>query len=118
MDTYHIPANYTKAGRLFGLFEIRNTVEAVLIAVPILFLSFTLLPFGLTVKCVAAMILAIPCGGFVLTGLQDDCLSRFLRGYFRWRNGRKELRYRPAGSLGAHRVSEPGASVTGERKKC
>jgi hypothetical protein len=25
MDPYHIPANYTDAGRLFGLFEIRNT---------------------------------------------------------------------------------------------
>ena len=33
--TYRIPANYTDAGRLFGLFPIRNTVEAVILAVPV-----------------------------------------------------------------------------------
>jgi hypothetical protein len=92
MDPYHIPANYTEAGRLLGMFEIRNAVEAVIVAVPLLFLSFALLPFGLMVKCIAGMVLAIPCGGFALIGLQDDCLSRFLRAYFRWRKGRKTLR--------------------------
>lgn len=93
MDPYHIPANYTEAGRLLGLFEIRNAIEAVVVAVPILFAALTLLPFPLTARLVAAMTLAIPCGGFALIGLQDDCLSRFLWGYFRWRKGRKTLRY-------------------------
>ena len=32
--TVVIPVNFTDAGRLFGLFEIRNAVEAVLICVP------------------------------------------------------------------------------------
>ncbi len=91
MDPYHIPANYTEAGRLLGMFEIRNAVEAVAVAIPILFLSFTILPFGLMVKCIVGMVLAIPSGGFALIGLQDDCLSRFLRAYFRWRKGRKTL---------------------------
>ena len=35
-ETYHIPVNYTDAGKLFGLFEIRNVVEAVLIGLPVL----------------------------------------------------------------------------------
>ena len=28
MNPYHIPANYTDAGRLLGLFEIRQAIEA------------------------------------------------------------------------------------------
>ena len=50
--TYHILANYTDAGRLFGLFPIRNTVEAAIIAVPTLFFCFRLLPFALTTNIV------------------------------------------------------------------
>ena len=93
MEPYHIPANYTEAGRLLGLFDIRNTIEAAVIAIPILFLSFTLLPFAVTTKCIISMIFAIPCGGFALIGLHDDCLSRFLTGYFRWRKGRRIFHY-------------------------
>ena len=26
-ETYHIPVNFTDAGKLFGVFEIRNAVE-------------------------------------------------------------------------------------------
>jgi len=93
MEPYHIPANYTEAGRLLGLFEIRNTIEAAVVAIPLLFISFTMLPFSMTTRCIIALTLAIPCGGFALIGLQDDCLSRFLRGYFRWRKGRRILKY-------------------------
>ena len=30
-ETYHIPVNFTDAGRLFGMFEIRNAMEAILL---------------------------------------------------------------------------------------
>ena len=30
-ETYHIPVNFTDAGKLFGVFEIRNAVETVLL---------------------------------------------------------------------------------------
>ena len=93
MDPYHIPANYTEAGRLLGLFEIRNAIEAAVVSVPILLFVFTLLPLGLTAKCIIAITQVIPCGGFALIGIQDDCLSLFLSGYFRWRKGRRILQY-------------------------
>ena len=35
-ETYYIPVNYTEAGKLFGLFEIRNAIEAVVLGLPIL----------------------------------------------------------------------------------
>ncbi|GHU94307.1 hypothetical protein FACS1894208_05130 [Clostridia bacterium] len=91
MEPYHIPANFTEAGRLLGLFELRNTIEAAIVAIPIFFISFAFLPFGITAKCIIAMIFAVPIGGFALIGIQDDCLSRFLLSYFRWRKSRKTL---------------------------
>ena len=30
-ETYYIPVNYTDAGKLFGLFEIRNAIESVVL---------------------------------------------------------------------------------------
>ena len=33
-ETYYIPVNYTDAGKLFGLFEIRNAIESVVLGLP------------------------------------------------------------------------------------
>lgn len=33
-EVYHIPSNFTDAGRIMGLFELRNLVEAVILTVP------------------------------------------------------------------------------------
>lgn len=49
-ETYYIPTNFTDAGRVMGLFEIRNMVEAILLAGPMLYLCLTLLPLALTPK--------------------------------------------------------------------
>lgn len=92
--TYHIPANYTDAGRLFGLFPIRNTVEAVILAVPTLFLCFRLLPFALTTNIVITMVLVVPTAGFALIGLGDDSLSRFLIAWWRWKRGKRITTFR------------------------
>lgn len=37
-EVYHIPSNFTDAGRIMGLFELRNLVEAVILTVPALYL--------------------------------------------------------------------------------
>ena len=41
MNQYVIPANFTGAGRLLGLFEVRNGVEAVAVSIPLLMLCFS-----------------------------------------------------------------------------
>ncbi len=92
--TYHIPANYTDAGRLFGLFPIRNTVEAAIFAIPTLFFCFRLLPFVLTTNIVITLVLVVPSAGFALIGLGDDSLSRFLAACWRWKQGRKIITFR------------------------
>ena len=94
--TYYIPANFTDAGKLFGLFAIRNAVEAAILAVPMCFAGFMLLPFEITVKAAVTLAAAVPIGGFALIGVDDDSLSGFLAVWWRWRSGRGVLTYRGA----------------------
>ena len=61
-ETYHIPVNFTDAGKLFGVFEIRNAVETVLLCIPILFLCLALLPLTLMPKIIVTMTILVPCG--------------------------------------------------------
>lgn len=93
-QNWHIPANYTDAGKLFGIFSIRNTVEAVILAGPCIFLCLRFLPFSITTNIMAALVAGIPLGGFALIGVRDDCLSRFLLMWWRWRRGRGTITFR------------------------
>ena len=43
-----IPTNYTDAGKLFGMFEIRNVIECVILCIPLVLLTILLSPFGIT----------------------------------------------------------------------
>ncbi len=93
-DTYYIPTNFTDAGRVLGLFEIRNMVEAVLLAVPALYLCLALLPLALTPKIIVTMMIVVPLGGFGLTGISGDSLTRWLGCWWRWRRNRRRISYR------------------------
>ena len=93
-DTYYIPTNFTDAGRVLGLFEIRNMVEAVLLAVPVLYLCLALLPLALTPKIIVTMMIVVPLGGFGLTGISGDSLTRWLGCWWRWWRNRRRISYR------------------------
>ena len=91
-DTYFIPANFTDAGRVFGMFELRNCIEAVVLAAPTLGLCMLIarqLAVSLTIKLVISLCLLVPVCGFALIGIRDDSPSRFLSVYFRWRRYRR-----------------------------
>lgn len=91
-DIYYIPVNFTDAGRVLGLFELRNCIEAAVLAVPtvgLCTLIANLTPFSLTVKLVISLCLIVPVCGFALVGIRDESLSRFLITYFRWRASRR-----------------------------
>ncbi len=91
-DTYFIPANFTDAGRVFGMFELRNCLEAVILAAPTLGICMLIarhLAVSLTIKLVISLCLLVPVCGFALIGIRDDSLSRFLSTYFRWRRHRQ-----------------------------
>ena len=55
---YYIPSNFEDNGKIAGLFGIRNVIEAGLLSLPFVYLSFTLVPGGLTWKTIAAAVFA------------------------------------------------------------
>ena len=93
-ESYYIPTNFTDAGRVFGLFETRNLIEAVVLTLPIVYICFAILPLGLTAKIVAALTIAVPVGGFGLVGIGGDSLSRWLKAWWTWRKQRRLMFYR------------------------
>ena len=93
-DVHHIPVNFTDAGRLFGLFEIRNAIETVLLTLPALVACIAFLPLALTPKIITTMVIVVPLGGFGLVGISDDSLTRWLSSWWRWRKRRRLMLYR------------------------
>lgn len=92
--TVAIPVNFTDAGRLFGLFEIRNAVEAVLICVPLAAILMRILPFGLLVRIGVVCAVTVIIGGFALIGIGDISLLEFLKRYIRFKKQAKILTYK------------------------
>lgn len=93
-ETYYIPVNFTDAGRVMGMFELRNLVEAVIPTLPVLYFCLVLLPFELTTKITVTLIAVVPLGGFGLLGIKDDSLTRWVGCWWRWRKKRRLMTYR------------------------
>ena len=91
-DIYFIPVNFTDAGRVLGLFELRNCIEAAVLALPTFGLCSLIAhytPFSVTIKLILSLCLRVPVCGFGLIGIRDESLSRFLCTYVRWRRCRR-----------------------------
>lgn len=91
-DIYYIPVNFTDAGRVLGLFELRNCIEAAVLAAPtvgLCTLIANLTPFSMTAKLIISLCLLVPACGFALVGIRDEPLSRFLITCIRWRKNRR-----------------------------
>lgn len=93
-ETYYIPVNFTDAGRVMGMFELRNLVEAVILTLPVLYFCLVLSPFELTTKITVTLIVVVPLGGFGLLGIKDDSLTRWVGSWWRWRKKRRLMTYR------------------------
>lgn len=92
--TIFIPTNYTDAGKLLGMFEIRNVVECAVLCIPLTLLCILLSPFGLIGTIILIMVLDITVGGFALIGIQDNSLLTFLRIYKRYKDNKRMITYR------------------------
>ena len=93
-ETYYIPTNFTDAGRVMGLFGLRNLIEAVVLTLPILYLCLAFVPLSMTPKIIVTLTVLVPVGGFGLIGINDDSLTRWLGSWWRWRKGRRLITYR------------------------
>ena len=92
-EVYHIPTNFTDAGRVMGLFELRNLVEAVVLTIPVLYLCIAFLPFALSTKIMVTLVVIVPVGGFGLIGVNDDSMTHWLEDW-RWRRRRRIILFR------------------------
>ena len=92
--TVFIPTNYTDAGKLFGMFEIRNVIECVILCIPLTFLSMVLSPFGLTGTIVLVSVFDITVGGFAMIGIQDYSLFTFWRIHKHFKKNKRIITYR------------------------
>ena len=93
-EIYYIPTNFTDAGKVLGLFEIRNLIETIALTIPVLYGCIALIPFELTTKIIVTLIVVVPVGGFGLIGINDDSLTRWLASWLRWRRGHRLIFYR------------------------
>lgn len=93
-DFYYIPPNFEDSGKILGLFNLRNVIEAGAVSLPLLFLAFQLTPGGLTWKIIVAATLMVPAGGFALLGINDDPLTVFVQNWWRWLKNRRIMEYR------------------------
>ena len=96
-ETYYIPSNFTDAGRVMGLFEIRNLIETVILTLPVLYLCIAFLPLALTPKIIVTLSITVPLSGFGLIGINDDSLTRWMSSWWRWRRGRRMIYFRGEG---------------------
>ena len=93
-QTVFIPTNFTDAGRLLGMFEIRNVIECAVLCIPALLLLMSISPFGLTGTIILCSAVLIPLGGFSLGGIQDYSLFTFIRLHRRFKKNKRILTYR------------------------
>lgn len=106
-DMVFIPTNYTDAGKLFGLFALRNVLECAVLCLPLLLLCVGLSPFGLTGTILLCTAVTVPVGGFALAGIRDFSLFTFWRLVRRHRKNARILIYR--GSTWIRKKSKPGS---------
>ncbi len=92
--TVAIPTNFTEAGKLLGMFEIRNAAEAVALCLPLLWFSFYVLPFAILTRITVAAILVCVAGGFALIGVGDNSLIQFIKIYTAFRKNRRILTFK------------------------
>ena len=91
--TVVIPANYTEAGKILGLFELRKLVEAAVLCIPLLALFLFCLPFAITANIIVSAVVVVPLGGFAIMGIHDYSLLNFIRVERKWRRERKILTF-------------------------
>ena len=89
MTEFFIPTNFEDSGKLMGIFNMRNVIEAGILSLPFVFLTFKLVPVSLTWKIILSAVFAIPIGGFALIGINDDPLTVFVKNWWRWLRNRK-----------------------------
>ena len=95
-NVYIIPGNFEEAGGVFGgIFRLRNTVEASIIA----FIFFNIEKFlmqliPITAYIVIMIVTILPTTIIALIGIKGDSLIEFVIHYFKFRKQKRVLHFR------------------------
>lgn len=102
-SVYNIPSNYTDSGKILGLFELRNAIEAGVLAVVV---GFPLLSASMSLPTkIVTVVLGVGLVVFVAgTGIGGDSLTQYLHSIWKYLRNKRKLKYRRVGH-GAKRIS-------------
>lgn len=123
-NNYAIPANYTDSGKLLGMLETRNAVEAVGLVAIIGYIEVMYIPIGLMGKVVLAVVTLLPIGIFAAIGIDGDSLLQFLGHVIWYWRHRRILHFRRVGHVykaeevkGAKRTKKGKSTGKGKKAK-
>lgn len=77
-DKYIIPHNYTDNGKILGIVEKQSLYLAAIWFVPMTFLNFRFLPFGIDISIYVEILLVIPPTIFAIVGIGGETLIDFI----------------------------------------
>lgn len=96
-NTYQIPQNIMKSGKVFnGTLDLRNVVEGVILALVGVFIC-QFIHVQSDKRITLYILICAPLGGAGIIGVKGDPLSVFIRNFFKWLKRRKPYIHNPHG---------------------
>lgn len=93
---YRIPENFAEGTGIFGgIFPLRNFVEGVLFAIPMLLLALAIPTSSLNVKVPVIILMVSPALLIGCVGINGDSVLEFLGYFTRYRKRKRIARYNP-----------------------
>ena len=90
-DVYIIPPNFIDTGTFFGgMFKVRNTIEAVILALGVGLPVFNM-GVSLTTKIIVLCLTALPLALLALIGISGESLSSFIWTFFKFLKNRRVI---------------------------
>lgn len=90
--TYTIPPNYTNAGKIFGMFELRNMIEAGGVAIVTIY-PLVISPISLQMKIFVSLAAGLAIVFFFGSGIRGDSITQYLGNVIKYLRRRRKLSY-------------------------
>jgi len=89
---YTIPTNYTNAGKIFGMFELRSMAEAAVAALVTIY-PIVSSNFSVQIKIFSSLALGLAIVFFVGSGIRGDSLTQFFGNVIKHLKNRRKYSY-------------------------
>lgn len=92
-DIYIIPHNYKDNGKILGIIELQSLYAALIWFIPLTYLNFWLMPFGLNTKVFVFIIFILPPTLLILVGVGNDTLPNYLKYIYNFYKNARIYKY-------------------------